>query len=265
MDKMNRQPFPKSGVELPEMPSSKSDYVFPLTHTEANKWFEEFLSKRFENFGKYEDAIVQESPFLFHSGISVFLNNGLLLPSNVVKRTLEYSKIKGIDLQNVEGFLRQIIGWREYCRLYYVSVPPEVYRPSQITGKTVNLPDFWYSQKPNSGIPIIDRTITKAWSYAYLHHIERLMVIANYMTLNNYHPDLLYKWMYEFSMDSWDWVMVFNCYSMGSYSDRGLATWKPYNSSSKYIKRMAREPSGSWEKVWDELYTKKKLGAMHST
>jgi deoxyribodipyrimidine photolyase-related protein len=229
-----------------------------MTHDAARKWFHTFLEKRFDMFGKYEDAIVAESPFMFHSGIAMFLNNGLLLPKYVVAETLAYSRRHNVAVQNVEGFLRQIIGWREYCRLYYVTVPPSVYRKHSRTPNPITkMAAKWY--KGTTGIPIVDRTIVKAWQYGYLHHIERLMVMANIMTLSRLHPDLVYKWMYEFSMDSWDWVMVFNCYSMGTYSDGGVATWKPYVSSSAYIKRMAREPSGPWEAVWDDLYRSHKL------
>lgn len=262
-DKENRKPFPKSGVSLPKVPTPFSRTKpcakdFPMTHASANQWFKVFLRERLSQFGKYEDAVVKESQLLYHSGISMYLNNGLLLPKMVVKETLAYAKHHDIPIASLEGFLRQIIGWREFCRLYYVQISPNVYRKNKFLkeygkGSTVTKIDkSWYNG--TTGVPVVDNAITDAFKYGYLHHIRRLMIMANYMTLCKLHPDLIYKWMYEFSLDSWDWVMVFNCYSMGSYSDGGVATWKPYISSTAYIKRMARERGGDWEHEWNNKY-----------
>lgn len=258
LDKQNRRPFPKAS-ELPHSPNvfmkntvEATDY--PMTHSQARLWFRCFLKERLSKFGEYEDAIVSTSKLLYHSGIAIFLNNGLLLPQQIVKDTLNYSKQHNIPIQSLEGFLRQIIGWREFCRLYYVTVPASKYRQNKFLGQQAvkKLDKSWYDG--TTGIPIVDNTIVDAFKYGYLHHIRRLMIMANYMTLCKLHPDLIYKWMYEFSLDSWDWVMVFNCYSMGSYSDGGLATWKPYISSSAYVKRMSHEPSGEWETIWNKKY-----------
>lgn len=224
-----------------------------------------FLKQRFKNFGAYEDAIDDRSQYMFHSGISVFLKNGLLTPHQVVADTMKYVKTHtgrdGIPMSSVEGFIRQIIGWREFCRLYYVVVPPKVYHKNALHATVTRINKCWYDG--TTGIPIVDRTIRDAFAYGYLHHIRRLMVMANYMTLSRLHPDLVYKWMYEFSLDSWDWVMVFNCYSMGTYSDGGTATWKPYISSSAYIKKMSHESSGPWETILVLRYFLNVLNVLH--
>lgn len=247
MDKQNRRPFPKDAEMPPPVPHN-----IPMTHAGAKQWYALFLRERFKLFGDFEDAVVDSRPYMYHSGISVFLNNGLLLPVDVIKQALVYAKKHHIPMHCVEGFVRQIIGWREFCRLYYVTVPHTVYRKNSLKATITRLDSRWYTG--DTGVPIVDRAIVDAFKHGYLHHIRRLMVMANYMTLCKLHPDLVYKWMYEFSLDSWDWVMVFNCYSMGSYSDGGVATWKPYISSSAYLKRMAHEPSGNWENDWNTKY-----------
>lgn len=278
LDKMNRSAYPKDKpVPKPPHPfdltvaagaagaagttSSPKANDYPFTHDQALRWFKEFLTTRFASFGKYEDAIVYENPLMYHSGISIYLNNGLLKPKQVVSLTLEYASKQAIPLSSLEGFVRQIIGWREFCRLYYVNVPASKYRGNKLLNRPgiknkmaikTRLSRDWYDG--TTGIPIVDNAINDAFRFGYLHHIRRLMIMANYMTLSNLHSDLIYKWMYEFSLDSWDWVMVFNCYSMGSYSDGGIATWKPYISSSSYVKKMAHEPSGDWEQRWNAAY-----------
>jgi deoxyribodipyrimidine photolyase-related protein len=289
-DAMNRRPFPKRGA-LPSLPSvnvatnsdreaewarqvewleshhvfrknpgSTQDVGYPFTFQDVHAWFHKFLKERFALFGTYEDAVVAESPWLYHSGIAVFLNMGLITPTWVME-TLHRPQYRHLvqELNNYEGFLRQLMGWREYSRLYYTMVPPSVYRKN-IFGmkKQRRLPSAWYatthSTKLTTGIGFVDRTVEDAWNIGYLHHIQRLMVISNYMVLDGVHPDRVFDWMYEFSMDSWDWVMVFNVYAMGTWSDGGYAMRKPYISSASYLQRMARmeDPHDSY--IWDEKF-----------
>lgn len=222
----------------------------PCTHDEAIIWLDKFLAERFYNFGKYEDAIVKNQSWMFHSGLSIPLNYGLLTPHDILEKTKTYKK--KVPIEAFEGFIRQIIGWREYCRVYYYYVPSKVYLSNHFKFKKTPLTKEWYNG--TTKIPIVDDAIHDAWKYGYLHHIRRLMVMANYMTLCKIHPDNIYKWMYEFSLDSNDVFMIFNCYSMGSYADGGYATFKPYISSSNYIKIQSKEQSGEWETIWDAKY-----------
>lgn len=288
-DKYNRLPYPKEAPDppsvFPEYKRSASDrkaladavswvnshfrknpgeiseeYLakLPCTHREAIQWLDTFLAERFSNFGKYEDAIVKGQPWMFHSGLSIPLNYGLLTPQDILEKVKTYRK--NVAISSYEGFIRQIIGWREYCRIYYYYVPPKIYLSNHFKFKKTKLTKSWYSG--TTGIPIVDDAIKDGWTYGYLHHIRRLMVMANFMTLSHIHPDNIYKWMYEFSLDSNDVFMVFNCYSMGSYADGGYATFKPYISSSNYIKTQSREPKGEWETIWDDKYKRFKAGAL---
>lgn len=217
----------------------------PLTSTDVLSWMKKFFTERFSKYGKYQDIIYDKNPLFYHSGASIYLNNGLITPDKVLQMAAEHKT----DIESYEGFVRQIIGWREYTRLYYYCVPN---RQNFFKFKNKTLSKSWYTG--TTGVPIIDKTIVYAMNYGYINHIQRLMVMSNYMTLSEFHPDMIYKWMFEFSLDSYEWVMIFNCYSMGSYSDNGLAMRKPYISSSKYIVRMSNEPRGEWETEWDKKY-----------
>jgi deoxyribodipyrimidine photolyase-related protein len=115
------------------------------------------------------------------------------------------------------------------------------------------LPNGWYNTN-GVGVSIIDSAIRDAWQYGYLHHIRRLMVVANFMTLSGIHPHQVFAWMYEFSLDSWDWVMVFNVYSMGTWSDGGHAMRKPYVSGSNYLRKMAHMKDKEELQMWDEMF-----------
>ena len=305
MDENNRRPFPKGGKELPtppfvatnsgqirgwdrknqwlqeqqwierhpifsKNPGSTEDIGYPYVFSDVRAWFDKFLRERFALFGTYEDAVVPESPWMYHSGIAVFLNMGLLTPKYVID-TLHNPKNRALTKQmnNYEGFLRQLMGWREYSRLYYTVVPPKIYLKNIFGMKKKVLPASWYINQTtrdgkitgkvryngkSTGNSFIDDTIKDAWNTGYLHHIRRLMVISNYMTLSEIHPDRAFDWMYEFSMDSWDWVMVFNVYSMGTWSDGGFAMRKPYISSSSYLKKMANMRAGKDSYIWDEKF-----------
>lgn len=227
-----------------------SEYLtrLPLTSEHVQSWMRVFFQERFANYGKYQDVIIDTDPLLYHSGLSIYLNNGLITPKEVIETATKYKK----DIASYEGFVRQIIGWREYTRYYYHYVPKEIYQENVFQNSIRKLPKVWYTG--DIGIPLVDTTIVHAMNYGYINHIQRLMVISNYMTLANYHPDMIYKWMYEFSLDSYEWVMVFNCYSMGAWSDRGFAMRKPYISSSSYLLKMSSQKKGEWTETWDRLY-----------
>lgn len=215
-------------------PGPLEDPGLPMTHRDASRWLEKFIEQRLDMFGKYEDAIVKGQPWMYHSGLSIYLNMGLILPHQVVEAVL------GADtkMTNREGFLRQLMGWREYARCYYLYVAPSTYLKNvfRVNGR---LGKDWYSEDPQIGVRVVDDAVRDAWKHGYLHHIRRLMVVSNYMMLNEIHPNQAFAWMYEFSLDSWDWVMVFNVYSMGTWSDEGFAMRKPYISSARYLQKMA--------------------------
>ena len=255
MDKNNRKPFSKNIPMPPDQyrityssPDVFSDEYLrrlPITHADAENWLYRFFNERFENYGAYQDVMIDTNPLLYHSGLSIYLNNGLITPAQILKVATKYKS----HINSYEGFVRQIIGWREYSRYYYHFVKPEVYNQNPFKQHITKLPKNWGDE-----IPIVKKAKEHAAMYGYLNHIQRLMVVSNYMTLSGYHPDVIYKWMFEFALDSYEWVMIFNCYSMASYSDNGFAMRKPYICSSKYLLRMSNEPKGDWEAKWDALY-----------
>jgi deoxyribodipyrimidine photolyase-related protein len=225
--------------------------IFPYTRKEALQWFEDFLLWRFAEFGPYEDAIVREEIFLNHSAISPMMNIGLLTQDELIQRSLQFSDEHDIPLPSLEGFVRQVIGWREFIRGMY-EVAGSQQRTANFWGFERHMPKAFY--EANTGIDPVDDTIRKVLQTGYCHHIERLMVIGNFMLLCEIHPDEVYRWFMELFVDAYDWVMVPNLYGMSQHADGGLMTTKPYISSSNYILKMSNHKKGPWQEIWDALF-----------
>lgn len=223
----------------------------PSNGKEAWVWWRGFCKSRFPGFGPYEDAIVAGEPVLFHSFCAMLLNFGLLTPKKIIEDLMAHMPITS---GSAEGFIRQVAGWREYSRLYYRVVPKRIWSVN-IFKNNGRLNKAWYNED-GTGPEIVQEAIRDAWNMGYLHHIRRLMVVSNYMNLMGIHPKEVYRWMFEFSLDSWEWVMVFNVYSMGTWSDGGHAMRKPYVSSPAYLLRMAGKSyeKGGWVEEWKGLY-----------
>lgn len=232
-------------------PGLTEPFIYPINHSEAKQWFEHFLATRFSAFGPYEDAIAEDHPFLFHSVLTPVLNIGLLNPEYVVQRTLAYAKEHEIPLPSLEGFIRQVIGWREFIRAVYVRDGVRQ-RTSNFLNHQRRLTDAWYNG--TTGIPPVDDLIQQLNRYAYGHHIQRLMVLGNLMLLCEIDPDDVYRWFMEMFIDSYDWVMVPNVYSMSQFAEGGLMTTKPYFSSSNYILKMSDYQKEPWCDIWDGLF-----------
>lgn len=232
-------------------PGSIDDFPWPTNHVEASDWLDEFLKSRLDEFGPYEDAIDGQAPWVYHSGLSPLLNAGLLQPQEVVDRALARHAKKAVPLASLEGFIRQVLGWREYIRGMYLKQHVQM-RTSNTFGHNRRLTNDWYNG--TTGIPPVDDVIKKTLARGYAHHIERLMVIGNIMLLCDFHPDDIYRWFMEMYIDAYDWVMVPNVYGMSQYSDGGSMTTKPYVSSSNYILKMSHYERGEWCDVWDGLY-----------
>jgi deoxyribodipyrimidine photolyase-related protein len=233
-------------------PGKCDDFIYPTTHTEAEDLLHQFLHQKLGNFGAYQDAITTRTPFVFHSLISSSLNSGLLAPMQVVTRTLEFfEQHPATPLASVEGFVRQVLGWREFMRVIYLREGVKE-RTSNFWKHNRAVDERWYNG--TLGIPPVDDAIRKVNQYAYAHHIERLMLLGNFMALNQIHPDEVYRWFMEMFIDAYDWVMVPNVYGMSQYADGGLITTKPYLSSSNYVRKMSDYKMGEWCEVWDSLY-----------
>lgn len=223
----------------------------PIDSQGAKAHLREFLHNRLELFGPYEDAISTQSDSVFHSIISPLLNNGLLTPEYVIQETLEFISQNQISLASAEGFIRQIIGWREYIRALYVLEGKKI-RTSNYFESKRDMPKAMWTAK--TGIEPIDYHIQVLAKYAYTHHIPRLMLFGNYLNLCHIQPEEVYNWFMEMYIDAYDWVMVPNVYSMTLYADGGLLTTKPYIASSNYILKMSDFKKGEWSPILDALF-----------
>lgn len=225
--------------------------IYPLDFQSAENWLNEFLRDRFAEFGVYEDAIVLKEKFLNHSVLTPMLNVGLLTPHQILEKTLAFAAENKVPLNSTEGFVRQIIGWREFIHGVYLSKGIQE-RTRNFWGFHRKIPVSFY--EGTTGIPPIDATIHKILETGYCHHIERLMVLGNFMLLCEFDPDEVYRWFMEMFVDAYDWVMVPNIYGMSQFADGGLMSTKPYISSSNYLMKMSDYPKGEWQAVWDGLY-----------
>ena len=272
-DEDNRKKIPK-GLPLPERykpreskyveslkvtiaskfadhPGQMDDVWMPLTRTDALENIDYFLKVKFENFGIYEDAILQNDTFMFHSALSPSLNMGLITPNDIIDKVLEFTAEYDVPLNSVEGFLRQIIGWREFIRGVYQH-HGETQLQSNLFNFSGSLKDSWYSG--DTGIPPLDDAINFSDRYGYTHHINRLMVISNLMTLCEVHPKNVYRWFMEMYVDSSEWVMTPNVFGMGTFADGGIFATKPYICGSNYILKMSDYKKGDWCNTVDGLY-----------
>ena len=225
--------------------------LFAATFEDAEKWLDDFLQNRFKEFGIYEDAIVQDETVLHHSVLAPMLNVGLLSPQQIIDKALLIAQKHNIPLNSLEGFVRQIVGWREFIRLVYEREGSKQRTTNYWKFKRKIPKTFWTG---DTGIPPIDSTIKKVLRDGYCHHIERLMVLGNFMLLCEFDPDEVYKWFMELFIDAYDWVMVPNVYGMTQFADGGLMTTKPYISGSNYLMKMSDYSKGEWQPVWDGLF-----------
>lgn len=227
------------------------DRLYPITHEESEAWLEQFLTYRFYDFGIYEDALVKEASILNHSLLSPLMNAGLILPKDIVDRALSFAKEEGIPINSTEGFVRQIIGWREFIRGMYVC-KGRYSRTRNFWGFKRKIPASFYDG--TTGIEPIDVTIKRTLETGYCHHIERLMVLGNFMLLCEFDPDEVHRWFMELFIDAYDWVMVPNVYGMCLFADGGTFATKPYIGGSNYLRKMSNYSKGAWEGTWDGLF-----------
>ncbi|MBF4162115.1 cryptochrome/photolyase family protein [Nocardioides acrostichi] len=236
---------------FPDNPGNADAFAWPTSHAEAERGLTAFLEHRFIDFGPYEDAISVEHPFLFHSLLTPGLNIGLLDPRRVVDAALDAAEEHDVPLASLEGFVRQVIGWREYMRAAYVLWGRRLRSRNHLEhGRP--LAEGWWTA--DSGLDPVDHVLGRVLEHGYAHHIERLMVLGNAMCLLRSDPDAVYEWFMEMFVDAYDWVMVPNVYAMSQFASGEAITTKPYVSGSNYLKKMSDLPRGEWEQAWDGLY-----------
>jgi len=226
-----------------------AEFGYPTDHAGAEVWLDAFIRERLASFGDYEDAISGTHDVLFHSVLTPMLNVGLLSPRKVVDAALAH---KGhVPLNSLEGFVRQVIGWREFVRLVYLTRGRQQ-RTRNFWELTRGIPAAFYDA--TTGIEPVDTVIRRVLRDGYCHHIERLMILGNFLLLCDIAPDAVYQWFMEMFIDAYDWVMVPNVYGMSQYADGGSMTTKPYISGSSYVLRMSDFKKGPWCAIWDALY-----------
>ena len=212
------------------------------------KWLRFFINKNLDNFGPYQDSINKDHDNMFHSMLSASLNIGLLNPDDVVE---ELRRLKNTPINSLEGYFRQLC-WREYQRYCYIYYYEDLTSTNYLELNN-SLEKEWYDG--TLGVEPVDKCIIKAFDSAYLHHIERLMIMGNFMVLSEIKPDDVYKWFLEFAIDSYDWVMIQNVYDMVCYTSKGITSYKPYISSSNYIVKLSNySKKDEWTSVWDKKY-----------
>lgn len=273
-DEDNRKPYPKAGLQIPSLPPVRvSPHLktvealveaqfpdhpgearglwLPTTREGALQWLQNFIVHRLERFGPYEDAIAQDEAFLYHSTLSPLINMGLLTPKEVLAAVLKAFEKGKADMPSVEGFVRQLIGWREFIKGVDTEFG-ETQEKSNFWGHQRKMGPSWYSG--STGIDPVDQVIKRVLKFGYCHHIERLMVLSNVMLLAEIHPRQVHRWFMEMFLDSADWVMGPNIYGMGQFSDGGIFATKPYIGGSNYILKMSDYKKGPWCEVLDGLY-----------
>ncbi len=257
-DKENRKKLPKS-LAIPPIPAiapdditrevmayvehafphhlgSTQDFAYAVTRSQALDLAWCFMAERLPQFGPYEDAIRYGEPFLFHSVLSIYLNNGLLLPRELCEMAIAQYEAGHAPLASVEGFVRQILGWREYVRVYYEATMPAA-RSSNHFGFTHPLPQaYWDGQ---TELACLRDAIGYVLNHAYSHHIQRLMVLSNFSNLTLTDPRQLNAWFWLAYADAYEWVELPNVLGMATFADGGILASKPYVSGGNYIHTMS--------------------------
>ena len=238
-------------LNFKDHPGKTENFWFPTTRKDANKWLDEFIKDRIKLFGDYEDAVTEKSNVVFHSALSPLINLGLITPEEIIERL---RKIENkIPINSMEGYVRQIIGWREFMRGIYQNFDQRLEKTNFFNHKR-KMKKTWYDG--NTGLVPLDYAINNAKKYGWSHHIERLMILANIMNLCEINPKQVYRWFMEMFVDSSDWVMAPNVYGMGLFSDGGIFATKPYICGSSYFLKMMHFKKGPWCDVMDGLYWK---------
>ena len=234
---------------------SLDHFIYPIDSKASKIWLNKFLEERLSKFGAYEDAVSEAEPFVFHSVLSPMMNIGLLTDDEVVTSSYEYylDNKKSIPIESFEGFIRQVIGWRNYVYTLYNLEGDKMKTSNQLKHNNKLNDKFWTGE--TDMIPI-DSIINKIVKYSYAHHIERLMYLGNFLLLCLVDPDDVYRIFMEWTIDAYDWVMVPNVYGMSQFATPIMMT-RPYFSSSNYINKMSTfkvKKNDNWSETWDALY-----------
>lgn len=224
-------------------------FWFATDHAQAEEQLDHWLKGGLPQFGDFQDAMVQGQPFMYHAFIGLYLNIGLLDPLEVCKQAEAAYRDGHAPLNAVEGFIRQIIGWREYIRGIYFLEGPD-YANRNTLGQTRDLPAVYWGG--DTRMNCVAQAVGQTREHAYAHHIQRLMVTGNFALLAGVDPQQVHEWYLSVYADAFDWVEVPNTIGMSQFADGGIVASKPYVSSGAYIDRMSDYCKGCSYKVKDK-------------
>ena len=213
-------------------------FDYPVTQEEARQQLSYFCEQALAHFGTYQDAMTTRDELLFHSRLSFCLNSKLITPLEVVRTAVDYWRAhqEEITFNQIEGFVRQIIGWREYMRGVYWAQGP-AYAEKNFFGHDRPLPEWYWTGKTK--MKCLEHSINQSLDHAYAHHIQRLMVTGNFAMIYGADPDAVDAWYLGVYIDAIQWVEITNTRGMSQWADGGLLATKPYAASANYIHKMS--------------------------
>ena len=215
---------------------SLENFGFAVTRQDALKVLEQFIVERLPCFGDYQDAMLQGEPWMYHAHIGLYLNSGLLLPQECINAALAAYESNQAPLNAVEGFIRQLLGWREYIRgIYWLKMPN--YAEYNFLNAQRALPEYYWTG--NTQMNCLKQCVDQTAQTAYAHHIQRLMVLGNFAALIDVHPKALNEWFLSVYVDAYEWVELPNVSGMVLFADGGILASKPYVSGGAYIDKMS--------------------------
>ena len=215
-----------------------SDFNWAVNRQQALQVFNYFIEESLAEFGTYQDAMVMRSGTMWHSLISPYLNLGLLHPQEVIKEVEKaYLNNQKLPLNSIEGFIRQVMGWREYLHGIYHYVDENYYQNNWFNYNRPLPKFYWNSQKTD--LNCLRKTLIQVEKTGYAHHIQRLMILSNFALITGTSPQELENWFHSVFIDAFDWVMQTNVIGMGQFADGGILASKPYASSANYINKMS--------------------------
>ncbi len=235
-DTVTREVIELVNRTFPQHPGKLDHFDWPVTPPQARAALRDFVEHRLPAFGRYQDAMWTEEPYLYHSRLSAALNLKLLDPRDVIEEALIAYRSGHAPLNSVEGFVRQILGWREYVRGIYWLLMPE-YLERNALHATRALPEFyWTGETP---MHCLRESIGQTLEHGYAHHIQRLMVTGLFALLADCHPQRVHEWYLAAYVDAVEWVELPNSLGMSQFADGGVMASKPYVATGKYIQRMS--------------------------
>ncbi|MGC1480211.1 MAG: cryptochrome/photolyase family protein [Chthoniobacterales bacterium] len=221
---------------FPDAPGEATGFWLPVTRDAALRWLDRFVTERLSNFGNYQDLMLAGERTLFHSVLSPLINVGLLGPMECVTAAVDAYRSGRAPLAAVEGFVRQIIGWREFINGVYWLRMPE-YAELNALGADRDLPEFFYTGETD--LHCLHQTLTQVIDTGYNHHIQRLMILGNFLLLTGVRPSEALRWFTEMYVDAYEWVMAGNVIGMALHADGGYLGSKPYAGAAAYISKMS--------------------------